>query len=380
MLRGAVRLPDDHPRDGPDARRALHLVAQEGLSVRRQRRGSGGNVTGGADPPPLAGHRRRRLLPALRPCRLRNGRRAGRQGGHRVHRHRPARGAPAGAARDDAAIGAFTRALRACLHLDIPFRAEAGRAGTVAGARAGCGVAAQPAGAAQVRAPHAPCSFNPRLKDPFCRQVFEKPGPLRRAGCAHAHRPAPHRLRAPQDDRHPTRRLARLRSRRRAAVPGKTGGRSPLRRQGRATSRSPAARSAPQASPAASSSPRTGCSRPPTGGSRAPSCSARRTVRAWIPDRVSDQPVQVNLGVAEDWSASRRPHVPLAERSCGRRPGATPRDRAEQALRPARRAARQERAHRVPGVRVLLLEAARGGRARLRSGEAPLRRAGHRGC
>ena len=37
--------------------------------------------------------------------------------------------------RDAAAIGEFARALRACLHLDIPFRTEDGLAGIVAGAR-----------------------------------------------------------------------------------------------------------------------------------------------------------------------------------------------------------------------------------------------------
>jgi phytoene dehydrogenase-like protein len=74
--------------------------------------------------------------------------------------------------RDAAAVGEFARALRACLHLDIPFRIEAGLAGIVAGARTGAAsLRSLPAllkyGRLTLR------RFNSRLQDPFCRQVFE---------------------------------------------------------------------------------------------------------------------------------------------------------------------------------------------------------------
>ncbi|HEX5641885.1 MAG TPA: FAD-dependent oxidoreductase, partial [Thermoleophilia bacterium] len=74
--------------------------------------------------------------------------------------------------RDAAAIGEFARALRACLHLDIPFRAETGLAGIVAGAHTGvASLRSLPAlvkyGRLTLR------RFNARLRDPFCRQVFD---------------------------------------------------------------------------------------------------------------------------------------------------------------------------------------------------------------
>ena len=73
---------------------------------------------------------------------------------------------------DAAAIGEFARALRACLHLDIPFRTGAGLAGVVAGVRTGvASLRSLPGllryGRLTLR------EFNARLKDPFCRQVFD---------------------------------------------------------------------------------------------------------------------------------------------------------------------------------------------------------------
>ena len=134
---------------------------------------------------------------------------------------------------DAAPIGEFTRALRSCARLDIPFRAEEGLAGARGRRPDGRVVAAQPAGDAQVRAPHAPPVQRPAA-GPVLPAGVRQPRPLRRSGRAAAHRPAAHRLRPPTDDRHPARRLARLRPRRRAPVPG-TRRRDPLRRQGRAT-------------------------------------------------------------------------------------------------------------------------------------------------
>ena len=73
---------------------------------------------------------------------------------------------------DAATIAEFTRALRSCARLDIPFRAEDGLAGVVAGARAGAAsLRSLPAllkyGRLTLR------QFNARLQDPFCRQVFD---------------------------------------------------------------------------------------------------------------------------------------------------------------------------------------------------------------
>ena len=88
---------------------------------------------------------------------------------------------------------------------------------------------------------------------------------------------------------------------------------------------------------------------------------------------LSDQPVQVNLGVARDWTSGGR-HLPDPRPPERRRPAAVPAHGALQTLRSGRRAARQERAHRVPRVRVRLLAGARDGPAGLRGGEASLRR------
>ncbi len=56
----------------------------------------------------------------------------------------------------------------------------------------------------------------------------------------------------------------------------------------------------------ARSSPPAASSPPQTAGSRTPSCSGSSDDARFDPRRVSDQPVQVNLGVAEDWSSSAR--------------------------------------------------------------------------
>ena len=73
--------------------------------------------------------------------------------------------------RDAAAIREFARALRACARLDIPFRAEDGLAGSLASARtAASSLRSLPAmvkyGRLTLR------RFVSRLQDPFCRQVF----------------------------------------------------------------------------------------------------------------------------------------------------------------------------------------------------------------
>jgi phytoene dehydrogenase-like protein len=74
--------------------------------------------------------------------------------------------------RDAAAIREFTRALRGCARLDIPFRADGGLTGLAAGARTGASsLRSLPAllkyGRLTLR------RFNSRLQDPFCRQVFD---------------------------------------------------------------------------------------------------------------------------------------------------------------------------------------------------------------
>ncbi|MGE5230016.1 MAG: phytoene desaturase family protein, partial [Deltaproteobacteria bacterium] len=73
---------------------------------------------------------------------------------------------------DAAAIREFAGALRACLRLDIPFRGEDGWAGVVAGARTAVSSARSlptmlKYGRLTLR------EFNRRLQDPFCRQVFD---------------------------------------------------------------------------------------------------------------------------------------------------------------------------------------------------------------
>ena len=74
--------------------------------------------------------------------------------------------------RDAAAIGEFARALRACAHIDIPFRSGDGLEGIVAGSRtAAASLRGLPAllkyGRLTLR------RFNARLQDPSCRQVFD---------------------------------------------------------------------------------------------------------------------------------------------------------------------------------------------------------------
>ncbi len=73
--------------------------------------------------------------------------------------------------RDAAAIREFGRALRACAHLDIPFRAEGGLAGSVASVR----TAASTLRSLPVLLKYGRLTlrrFVSRLQDPFCRQVF----------------------------------------------------------------------------------------------------------------------------------------------------------------------------------------------------------------
>ena len=178
--------------------------------------------------------------------------------------------------RDAAAIGEFARALRACLHLDIPFRTEDGLAGIVAGARTGAAsLRSLPAllkyGRLTLR------QFNARLRDPFCREVFDNlvhfggpDVPLLTVllPIAYAHR---RMTGIPRDG---WLAFGRAVERRFLELGGEI-------RYGAKVERletlGGAVRGAGLA--AARSSPRTGYSRPPTGGSRAPSCW-ERTVRA----------------------------------------------------------------------------------------------------
>ena len=74
--------------------------------------------------------------------------------------------------RDAATIAEFARALRSCARLDIPFRTDEGLAGAVAVARTGASsLRSLPVmlkyGRLTLR------EFNRRLQDPFCRQVFD---------------------------------------------------------------------------------------------------------------------------------------------------------------------------------------------------------------
>ena len=74
--------------------------------------------------------------------------------------------------RDAATIAEFARALRSCTRLDIPFRTDDGLAGAVAIARTGASsLRSLPVmlkyGRLTLR------EFNRRLQDPFCRQVFD---------------------------------------------------------------------------------------------------------------------------------------------------------------------------------------------------------------
>ena len=131
---------------------------------------------------------------------------------------------------DAATIAEFARALRSCRGSTsrsaprVAWRRRRRRPG-------GRSVAAQPAGAAQVRAPHAAPVQRPAAGSVLPAGV-RQPRPLRRPGRARAHRPPPHRLRTPPDDGHPAQRLARVRPRGRAALPRARRG-DPLRREGR---------------------------------------------------------------------------------------------------------------------------------------------------
>jgi phytoene dehydrogenase-like protein len=74
--------------------------------------------------------------------------------------------------RDTATIAEFARALRSCTRLDIPFRADEGLAGLMAVARTGASsLRGLPAMAKYGRLTLR--RFNGRLRDPFCRRVFD---------------------------------------------------------------------------------------------------------------------------------------------------------------------------------------------------------------
>jgi phytoene dehydrogenase-like protein len=203
--------------------------------------------------------------------------------------------------RDAAAIREFARALRACLHLDIPFRAEDGVAGAIAGARMGASsLRSLPAmlryGRLTLR------EFNARLQDPFCREVFDNlvhfggpDVPLLTVllPIAYAHR------RMTGIPRHGWLAFARAVERRLVELGGEI-------RYGAKVERLEIAGGTVRGVGLAGGEV--------VAADRVLSAADGRFTRTVLlgeedgarfdPRRVSDQPVQVNLGVAEDWSAT----------------------------------------------------------------------------